>query len=182
MTLTQHPSFDAEGACLVAHVAPACPFVAHGAVPTGAGLRTIDCRFCVGGDDPASLGRPAFPYVPDGDTERYNANRKAPSQPHDDGPRLTPEERFARVAAWLVALERKVEVMDITHQNKRVAQDWLRAYAGTLSFLVDVRDRGKALSDAQAKGVLNCLRAELLRGPEAPAVAAVPAEVADYLP
>lgn len=109
-----------------------------------------------------------------GYTEVAEGNYKRPSEPHD-GPTKSFEERLAEVCDWLLTLDRKVEVRDIDHIRGRVAKGWLRRYQGDFQFLTDLKARGGVRSDAQAKGVLNCLRAELLRRPAPAATPAAPA-------
>lgn len=61
---------------------------------------------------------------------------------------------------------RKLEVTDVTPNLHEFAERWLRSYTGTFEFLLDVAQdlatKGK-LSLGQAKGVLNCIRADVLR-------------------
>jgi hypothetical protein len=71
------------------------------------------------------------------------------------------------VAALVESLGRKFEVEDMTTGLIEFAGTWLADYSGTFEFLLDVRSKvGKRdLSPGQAKGVLNCVRADLLRNP-----------------
>lgn len=77
------------------------------------------------------------------------------------------EDLVAEVEAWLLGLGRKVEVHEVTADHVRVAKHYLDAYTGTFDYLLDVKRRGGKLTAGQAKGVLNCYRAELLRRPAA---------------
>jgi hypothetical protein len=177
-TTTLHDTFSADGAdepVAIHHITPACGFVLHGA-PVEATGTSIDCRFCIGGDDLRQLGRPSAldRILPGGDTERFEGNYKAPATGKADGPSKSYDERLAETIAWLLDLGRKVEVMDVTHANKRVAGEWLHRYDGDFAFLTDVRGRGGVKSDGQAKGVLNCIRAQAIRDAR-PATTASPA-------
>lgn len=67
------------------------------------------------------------------------------------------------ITDWLATLDRKVEVSDITDDLVDAAEEYLAAYTGDFGFLTDLRRRGRPLSDGQAKGVLNCWRAEVRR-------------------
>lgn len=80
----------------------------------------------------------------------------------------TLEDRHARICAWLVTLGRKVTPDDITPERMGAAKWWLSRYAGSFEFLVDLQARGGIRTPGQAKGVLNCLRADLLRNAPAP--------------
>jgi hypothetical protein len=189
LVITQHADWSDAGAVRIVHGDDRCRFIEFGSEPERRDdLDTIECRFCIGGDDVRALGRPGrTEFVAGSETERNEGNYKRPSEPRDDDSAgLSAEERFARVAQWLDALGRKVEVSDVTHANKRVAQDWLRNYSGDFDFLVDLKAKrsGHGLSDPQAKGVLNCLRAELRRPKSAPPAesVAVSDSVADLLP
>ena len=77
--------------------------------------------------------------------------------------------------AFLQGLDRKVEVTDLTDDLRDFAQVWLSAYTGNFDFVLSVRSKllqyGGGLSDGQAKGILNCARADLQRAPRAPPVA-----------
>jgi hypothetical protein len=139
------------------------------------------------GDAFAYLDRDPMAGVARTETEQNEGNYKRPRKPVPEAEHLTTEERLAKVALWLSDLGRKVEVADITHLNKRAAQDWARRYTGRFAFVHEVA--GKRLSDPMAKGILNCWRAEILH-PEpqterpAPTSANVeaPAELAEMLP
>jgi hypothetical protein len=69
------------------------------------------------------------------------------------------------VAEWLLALGRKVEVSDLTAELSAFATRWALDYTGSFSFMCDMRDAAQSgpLSAGQAKGTLNCLRAEVAR-------------------
>ncbi len=73
-------------------------------------------------------------------------------------------------------LGRKFETFDITPELTAIAREYLAAYQGNFSFLLDLRAKSaRGLSAGQAKGVLNCLLADLRRS--APKAAAAPAAV-----
>jgi Family of unknown function (DUF6011) len=75
-------------------------------------------------------------------------------------------ESAVAVEEYLRGLGRKVELGDVTNALMDEAFEWLLKYEGTFKFLVDVRYnavRRGALTPAQAKGVLNCWRADLAR-------------------
>jgi hypothetical protein len=75
------------------------------------------------------------------------------------------------VDAFLAGLGRKVAVEDVTPALVAFATEFARAYTGTFDFLRSAQvaaERGP-LSDGQAKGVLNCVRAENNRKVEAAA-------------
>ena len=68
------------------------------------------------------------------------------------------------VATFLLGLGRKVELDEVTGSMVNAAERWLAAYTGDFEFLVDVRRKAtRGLSNGQAKGVLNCWRADLVR-------------------
>lgn len=61
---------------------------------------------------------------------------------------------------------RKFEVADVTPELQTAAEAWLGSYTGDFSYLVDVARhlaRKGTISTPQAKGVLNCIRAEASR-------------------
>ena len=63
-------------------------------------------------------------------------------------------------------LDRKFDVADVTDPWMETAEAYLEEYTGDFTYLVDVQQayrRRGFLSPAQAKGVLNCLRAQVLR-------------------
>lgn len=163
---TAHEGFD--GIEFVRHTDPACGFIAFG-TPFPAALPTAsDCRFCIGGDDVKSLGRvprtvTTILDTPATETEANEGNYKQPSNPNPTADAKPYEQRLADVKAWLVALGRKTEISDVTHANKRVAQEWTQRYTGDFAFILDLKAKGGVKSDGQAKGVLNTIRAEALR-------------------
>lgn len=81
---------------------------------------------------------------------------------------------------------RKFEVEDVTEGLRLAAQTWLLDYEGDFEFLLDVRSKvsfrienGRRvplgqISRGQAKGVLNCMRAEILRNARQAAAVAEP--------
>ncbi len=75
----------------------------------------------------------------------------------------TDDECMSKAAAWLAGLPEKVTVGQVTRRPARAAALWLARYQGDFEFLVDLKRRGRNLSPAQAKGVLNCWRADLRR-------------------
>ncbi len=80
------------------------------------------------------------------------------------------------VATWLLGLGRKVEVDEVTGPMVLAAERWLAAYQGDFEFLLDVRRKAtRGLSNGQAKGVLNCWRAELNRRPSPQVATSAPA-------
>lgn len=81
-------------------------------------------------------------------------------------------------ADWLAGLGRKVEVDDMTADLLAAAEAYLAGYTGDFAFLTDLKRRGRALSPAQGKGVLNCWRAEVLRAARRAAERAVDADPA----
>lgn len=64
---------------------------------------------------------------------------------------------------WLASLGRKVDDGDLTPALVAEAEEYLAAYTGTFEFLTDLQRRGRALSPGQARGVLNCWRAQVVR-------------------
>ena len=91
-----------------------------------------------------------------------NVKVGAPTTPLDDGDDLTAED----VEKFLNDLGRKVEVADMNKPLIRFAQEWAKGYSGTFSFMVDMAEAAsgaRGLSAGQAKGTLNCYRAELNR-------------------
>jgi hypothetical protein len=108
------------------------------------------------------------------------------------GPPQSEEDYIALVSTWVKALGRKAEVEDIQREpvpfrNALIkgAQVYLARYKGDFEFLVDLRSRLGSVRNGrrvlgypslpQAKGVLNCLRAEINRGPGTYRGAPVPA-------
>jgi hypothetical protein len=67
------------------------------------------------------------------------------------------------VVALVESLGRKFEAEDMDSGLVKFAQAWLDAYAGDFAFLLDLRNKGKRLTPGQAKGVLNCYRADHFR-------------------
>jgi hypothetical protein len=83
----------------------------------------------------------------------------------------------AEVEAWLSSLGRKCELGEVTEGLRLAATEWAKAYTGDFEFMVEMRTaaRRRSLSTGQAKGTLNCWRADINRRPAATA-AHVPAE------
>lgn len=74
------------------------------------------------------------------------------------------------VADVLVALGRKVELYDLSPAMLAEATRYARSYHGAFEYMIDMRIAAqgrRGLSDRQAKGVLNCWRAELVRNAKA---------------
>lgn len=76
--------------------------------------------------------------------------------------------------AWLPTFGRKFEVADVQRQPRlyQAAIEYARSYTGDFSYMVEMKTaalRFNSLTVGQAKGVLNCARAEALRN--APKVA-----------
>ena len=75
----------------------------------------------------------------------------------------------AEVEAFLAGLGRKATMNDMTPELVSAATNWAKEWSGTFSFMVDMNrsaNRG-GLSVGQAKGVLNCWRADIGRRPKA---------------
>ena len=93
------------------------------------------------------------------------AGAKAPAA-EDDGKEWTPE----MVEEWLLGLGRKVEPSEVSKSLARAATEWAKGYTGSFAFMVDMAEaansRKSGLSVGQAKGTLNCWRAELTRKPK----------------
>lgn len=84
----------------------------------------------------------------------------------NDTPRPRPFVNWTQVRITLVALNRPVTVDDLTPELRLAAREYAFGYTGSFGFLVWAKERVKksyALSDRQAKGVLNCLRAHYRR-------------------
>ena len=80
---------------------------------------------------------------------------------------------------WLLGLDRKVAVTDLTDDLVAAATEYLAAYTGTFEFLTHLKAKvggrnGKPLTPEQAKGVLNCWRAAALRAAEPKGTTPVP--------
>lgn len=82
-----------------------------------------------------------------------------------------PVDDFAAQEARMVALvqerftEAKLEVTDITAEMRAFATVWAKRWTGDFVFMVDMRTAAKrgTLSVGQAKGTMNCFRADVLR-------------------
>lgn len=110
---------------------------------------------------PTAARRPAAPAAPIG-------------TPGADG--ISPT--AAEVDAWLTALGAKVTPADMTPGLRLFATMWARGWSGTFAFMVDMSAAAtsrRGLSTGQAKGVLNCYRADMLRRPAPAARATTPA-------
>lgn len=77
------------------------------------------------------------------------------------------------VAAWLLSTANKVEVAEVTPELVAAATQWAKGWTGTFEYMVDMKAAAikGALTVGQAKGVLNCWRADLLRSQPKPATA-----------
>jgi hypothetical protein len=95
-----------------------------------------------------------------------------PERPQGGGGKGRPipdyDDALASVSAWVATFDRKLDVADLDgHADSRyVAREWAKRSDSDFAFLVEMKaaatERGK-LSDGQAKGTLNCLRAALYR-------------------
>lgn len=84
----------------------------------------------------------------------------------------------AAVEAWLLALGRKVDPEDVTAALRGAANRWAKTYDGDFEYMVEMRKQAsepRGVTVGQAKGVLNCWRAEILRRRPTPAPAPAPA-------
>lgn len=81
----------------------------------------------------------------------------------------------AEIIEMITNLGRKFEKADMTGSLRRFAKEWLDSYEGDFSFLLSVKASTKhMLSDGQAKGVLNCYRADVMRNQRQAKQAATP--------
>lgn len=73
------------------------------------------------------------------------------------------------VEQWLLGLDRKVTPEDMTAELTQAATEWAANWTGNFSFMEDMRTAAqkRQLTTGQAKGVLNCWRADLNRRPAA---------------
>jgi len=69
------------------------------------------------------------------------------------------------VELWLSQLGRKVEVGEVDDQLVEAATVWARNWAGDFPFMLKMSTAAQAgvLTNGQAKGVLNCWRADVVR-------------------
>lgn len=165
---------DWDGLIIVCHGDDQCPFIfdgdpVPGLLPTD---RWADCQFCVGGNRYSAPCREVLTdhtaRIPD--PPRHGVPQVCKNR--IEGITLTDED----VAAWLLGLGRKVEPEEVTGAHVLAAERWLAAYTGDFAFLLDVRAKARrGLSNGQAKGVLNCWRAELNRNAAKAAPVAAPA-------
>lgn len=83
----------------------------------------------------------------------------------DSTANVAPALPATEVEAWLAGLGRKVEVDEVTPELTSSATEWAKGYQGDFEYMVSMRDASRRgpLSTAQAKGVLNCWRADLCR-------------------
>jgi hypothetical protein len=75
---------------------------------------------------------------------------------------------MAAFMTWIASFPRKFEASDVTRQPRlyRAAIEYARSYEGSFAYMVEMKDaalRFNSLSMGQAKGVLNCARAEAQR-------------------
>lgn len=140
--------------------------------------QTCPCYSCEWWRDGDAAERGIAPAGPTR-VEVDNSDRVETTGPRDpDAPTLTPDARYALVCAWLVDLGRPVEIRDVGRRETEAARRYVRDYTGTFPFVVKMRDEVRRLSVGQAKGVLNCLRRELLNPAPAASVPVVPVAVA----
>ena len=88
----------------------------------------------------------------------------------------------AEIEEFLAGLGRKVEPADVTPALRRAATVWAARWTGDFQFMVDMHAAAVKglLSAGQAKGVLNCWRADLNRRPAAkPAAPSITAKVTE---
>lgn len=75
------------------------------------------------------------------------------------------------IVANAVNAEAKFTDSQVTPELRDAGLAYLATYAGGFSYLVDLKRRNPAnLSVGQIRGILNCIRAEVLREADAPAV------------
>lgn len=140
---------------------------------TAADLAAFDARieaFLAETDDVAD--DPKF-RVSQTELDNADAMSRTAARTNGGGDPVDPDVLIAEVEAWLGTLGRKVEIVDVTHRLQRAAMLWLRRYSGDFGFLVDVKSKGGVRSAGQAKGVLNCWRAQIGRETAATAPVAV---------
>lgn len=169
--ITAHDGFTPDGyadVIVVGHAKATCPFAGvalewlAGILPTD---YYLDCRYCIGGQEWTAEDARAY----SADSAVYAVERLNQEQadregvPSGDVTPSTPEERVARIVAFAEGLGRKAEIADIDRRTIRDAVTWVRLYTGRFEFLVDLRGKG-VKSAGQAKGVVNCIRADLARG------------------
>ncbi|MGH9156116.1 MAG: DUF6011 domain-containing protein [Acidimicrobiales bacterium] len=93
------------------------------------------------------------------------------------GERCREDESLVAAREGAAGLGRRFTVDDLDRQLRRGALAYARGYQGDFDFMVELRRRSsRGLSDRQVVGVLNCLRAEMLRGgaPSGPDLSGVP--------
>lgn len=81
-------------------------------------------------------------------------------------PTVAPTDAEVRAFVLSVLGDRKAAVEDITPALNAWAADWLGRYEGDFDYLLDLQRRYKrfgSLFDSQAKGILNCYRARVIR-------------------
>lgn len=179
---------------LVGHLTEACvtDALASGDLPAAdfdpAGA--LPCPYCVLGDRRQGVARSynlgangndlieVRPDLSPVAEEIRRESEAAEEEAAEREPVETDAEVIAKCEEWLLGLGRKVEVHEVTARPVRGAALWLAAYTGDFEFLLDVRRKARGnLSTGQAKGVLNCWRAELVRNapkPDAPTAAPAP--------
>lgn len=116
------------------------------------------------------LPKASFPKVEGTNMDAPAGGNAGPSAPVETGPDRWEGKTLADVEEWLIELGRKVDQHEVTPALAKLATEWAKSYEGTFSFMLDMREaaqtRRSGLSTGQAKGTLNCLRAELNRKPK----------------
>lgn len=114
------------------------------------------------------LGR--FATIPNGFGGTTTVRTTDPRAPKPAAPAIPFDQQVAAVTDWILNRSpftgRKFEVGDMTPKLIRFATEWAKQYAGNdFQFMVDMRIEAKrrSLSPGQAKGTLNCFRADVLR-------------------
>jgi len=77
-------------------------------------------------------------------------------------------ENVKAAAVAMLALGRKVEIEDLTPVLTSMAAHYAATYEGSFEYMLSMRQAvyaKRTLSPAMSKGILNCLRAELIRLP-----------------
>jgi hypothetical protein len=124
-------------------------------------LDSVPCPVCV-------LGLASFGADLTGITTDAEVRNVRPDEPSGEpGPGVTPDAALA--AAWafvdtvLIPADRKADIADVTRVLAQGAWVFVQRYEGDFAFVLDLRNRGRKLSDGQVKGVLNVMRAERFR-------------------
>lgn len=117
----------------------------------------------------------ATPALPEGSGSGSGGSGRG-AAPKAKSVTLTDEEAEALTAELAKRADRKFVPEEVTPELAALADRYARAYEGTFQFMFDMREAAvvRGLTVGQAKGVLNCLLAELRRN--AAAAPAAPAE------